>query len=211
MQGWLIDVPNSFESDCVLPQISKQHLLSSDASNFFTCKQLTRLIYDTDYFVPDVIPQSSECLDFLLTLSTTYLRYPWSATSLPSNTSDDINSVSCQPIQTPLTAITGKMSLVVSSQYALSYALGDDFFNELNGLQKTIEYEFTENNASAIMAIKIPNSKFDDDDFDNIIKQITFSRLVREIIQGYNSNLRITQTAMMALQEASEDYIKDKM
>ena len=35
------------------------------------------------------------------------------------------------------------------------------------------EYEFTENNASAIMAIKIPNSKFDDDDFDNIIKQIT--------------------------------------
>ena len=102
-----------------------------------------------------------------------YLRYPWSATSLPSNTSDDINSVSCQPIQTPLTAITGKMSLVVSSQYALSYALGDDFFNELNGLQKTIEYEFTENNASAIMAIKIPNSKFDDDDFDNIIKQIT--------------------------------------
>ena len=296
MQGWLIDVPNSFESDCVLPQISKQHLLSSDASNFFTCKQLTRLIYDTDYFVPDVIPQSSECLDFLLTLSTTsyvesqtvcgdpyldnallwmkpelfvhhysdtisnllgnntstrldvrilfikrldlnfavhiktfnidiripsnletvkqayviaenycisiglkniphgllyqysfhntmtscnvrcgkgYLRYPWSATSLPSNTSDDINSVSCQPIQTPLTAITGKMSLVVSSQYALSYALGDDFFNELNGLQKTIEYEFTENNASAIMAIKIPNSKFDDDDFDNLIKQIT--------------------------------------
>ena len=34
---------------------------------------------------------------------------------------------------------------------------------------------------------------------------------MREIIQGYNSNLRITQTAMMALQEASEDYIKDKM
>ena len=30
MQGWLIDVPNSFESDCVLPQISKQLLLSSD-------------------------------------------------------------------------------------------------------------------------------------------------------------------------------------
>ena len=73
MQGWLIDVPNSFESDCVLPQISKQQLLSSDASNFFTCKQLTRQIYDTDYFIPDVIPHSSECLDFLLTLSTTLL------------------------------------------------------------------------------------------------------------------------------------------
>ena len=296
MQGWLIDVPNSFESDCVLPQISKQQLLSSDASNFFTCKQLTRQIYDTDYFIPDVIPHSSECLDFLLTLSTTsyvesqtvcgdpyldnallwmkpelfvhhysdtisnllgnktstrldirilfikrldlnfavhiktfnidiripsnletvkqayviaenycisiglrniphgllyqysfhntltscnvrcgkgYLRYPWSATSSPSNASDNTNSVSCQPIQTPLTAITGKMSLIVSSQYALSYTLGDDFFNELNGLQKTIEYEFTENNASAIMAIKIPHSKFDDDDFDNIIQEIT--------------------------------------
>ena len=102
-----------------------------------------------------------------------YLRYPWSATSSPSNTSDSINSVSCQPIKTPLTAITGKMSLVVSSQYALTYALGKGFFQELNGLQQTIEYEFTENNASATMALKIPNSKFDDDDFDNIIKEIT--------------------------------------
>ena len=46
---------------------------------------------------------------------------------------------------------------------------------------------------------------------DLLLRKLPFSRLVREIIQGYNSNLRITQSAMMALQEASEDYIKDKM
>ena len=46
--------------------------------------------------------------------------------------------VSCQPITLPLTAITGRMSLIVSSQYALTYALGDGFFNELNELQKTM-------------------------------------------------------------------------
>lgn len=46
---------------------------------------------------------------------------------------------------------------------------------------------------------------------DLLLRKLPFSRLVREIMQGYNSNIRITQTAMMALQEASEDYMKDKM
>ena len=46
---------------------------------------------------------------------------------------------------------------------------------------------------------------------DLLLRKLPFSRLVREILQGYKSDARITQTAMMALQEASEDYMKDKM
>ena len=40
-----------------------------------------------------------------------------------------------------------------------------------------------------------------------LIRKLPFQRLVREIAQDYNSNLRFQASAVEALQEASENYI----
>ena len=40
-----------------------------------------------------------------------------------------------------------------------------------------------------------------------LIKKLPFQRLVREIMQGVNSRLRIQSSALGALQEASEAYL----
>ena len=40
-----------------------------------------------------------------------------------------------------------------------------------------------------------------------LIRKLPFQRLVREIAQAYNTNLRFQSTAIMALQEASEAYL----
>ena len=40
-----------------------------------------------------------------------------------------------------------------------------------------------------------------------LIKKLPFQRLVREIAQDFNSNLRFQTSAISALQEASESYI----
>ena len=42
---------------------------------------------------------------------------------------------------------------------------------------------------------------------DLLIKKIPFQRVVREIAQDFNSNLRFQSSAVMALQEATESYI----
>ncbi|XP_064122895.1 uncharacterized protein LOC135227034 isoform X2 [Macrobrachium nipponense] len=40
-----------------------------------------------------------------------------------------------------------------------------------------------------------------------LIPKLPFSRVVREIFQGFNKDLRIQQVALMALQEAAENYL----
>ena len=40
-----------------------------------------------------------------------------------------------------------------------------------------------------------------------LIQKIPFQRLVREVIQGMHFDWRIQSTALLALQEASEDYL----
>ena len=40
-----------------------------------------------------------------------------------------------------------------------------------------------------------------------LIQKIPFQRLVREVVQGLCRDLRIQSTALLALQEASEDYL----
>ena len=40
-----------------------------------------------------------------------------------------------------------------------------------------------------------------------LIQKIPFQRLVREVIQGLHFDWRIQSTALLALQEASEDYL----
>ena len=40
-----------------------------------------------------------------------------------------------------------------------------------------------------------------------LIQKIPFQRLVREVVQGLHNNWRIQSTALLALQEASEDYL----
>lgn len=42
---------------------------------------------------------------------------------------------------------------------------------------------------------------------DNIIPKLPFRRLIKELIHDYNVNLRLTETAADALQEAAEDYL----
>ncbi len=42
---------------------------------------------------------------------------------------------------------------------------------------------------------------------DLLIKKLPFQRVVREIAQDFNSNLRFQSSAVMALQEATESYI----
>ena len=40
-----------------------------------------------------------------------------------------------------------------------------------------------------------------------LIRKIPFQRLVKEVCQGINKELRFQSTAILALQEASEDYL----
>ena len=40
-----------------------------------------------------------------------------------------------------------------------------------------------------------------------LIRRLPFQRLVREISQGFRTDLRFQQSAVLALQEASEDYL----
>ena len=40
-----------------------------------------------------------------------------------------------------------------------------------------------------------------------LIRKIPFQRLVREVCQGINKELRFQSTALLALQEAAEDYL----
>ena len=42
---------------------------------------------------------------------------------------------------------------------------------------------------------------------DLLIRKLPFQRLVREIAQDFQSNLRFQGTAILALQEASESYL----
>ena len=42
---------------------------------------------------------------------------------------------------------------------------------------------------------------------DLLIKKLPFQKVVREIAQDFNSNLRFQSSAVMALQEATESYI----
>lgn len=42
---------------------------------------------------------------------------------------------------------------------------------------------------------------------DTIIPKMAFARLIKEIMQGYNVNCRVTHTALLALQEAAEDKL----
>ena len=42
---------------------------------------------------------------------------------------------------------------------------------------------------------------------DSLIKKLPFQRVVREIAQDFNSNLRFQASAVVALQEATESYI----
>src|SRR5260221_14774255 len=46
---------------------------------------------------------------------------------------------------------------------------------------------------------------------DLLIPKLPFQRLVREVVQEYNSNLRIQLAALMALQEATEAYLVSLM
>jgi histone H3 len=42
---------------------------------------------------------------------------------------------------------------------------------------------------------------------ENLIRKAPFQRLVREIVQGLRNDLRFQQSALMALQEATESYM----
>lgn len=44
---------------------------------------------------------------------------------------------------------------------------------------------------------------------DLLIRKLPFQRLVREIAQDYNTNLRFQQESILALQDASEAYMVD--
>ena len=46
---------------------------------------------------------------------------------------------------------------------------------------------------------------------DLLIRKLPFDRLVREIAQGFKTGLRIQSSSVIALQEASEDYLVERL